>query len=50
MTPKNNTVTPQKAIEILKRNGTIVTIEEAELVLAFMKKIAKLSIDQYMKI
>jgi len=44
------TVTPEKAVEILKKNGTIVTIDEAKLILDFMYKIGKLSVGQYIKL
>ncbi|TCC98447.1 hypothetical protein [Pedobacter hiemivivus] len=40
------TITPQKAIKILQQNGTIITETEAELILDFMYKFAKLSVKQ----
>ncbi|MEZ2338829.1 hypothetical protein AB6735_24480 [Mucilaginibacter sp. RCC_168] len=43
-------VTPEMAVQILKEHGTKVTIEEAKVVLDFMYKIGKLSVDQYVKI
>ena len=39
-------VTPQKAIEILKKHGTIVTIEDAEKILNLMYQLAKLGVRQ----
>jgi len=50
MIPERRTITPQKAVEILKQNGTIVTLEEAKLILDLMYKIAKLSVEQYIKL
>lgn len=41
-----HTITPQKAIKILKENGTTVSQTEAELILDFMYKFAKLSVKQ----
>ena len=43
-------VTPEHAVKILKSHGTIVTIEEAKIILDFMYKIGKLSVEQYVKI
>ncbi len=40
-------ITPEQAVKILREHGTIVTIEEAKLILEFMYKIAKLSVKQY---
>jgi len=50
MLNEKRTVTPEKAVEILKKNGTIVTIDEAKLILDFMYKIGKLSVGQYVKL
>lgn len=46
MLPEKRSLTPEKAVEILKKHGTIITIEEAKLILDFMYKIAKLSVEQ----
>lgn len=40
-------ITAEKAVKILKENGTIVTLEEAEIILDLMYKMAKLSVIQY---
>ena len=48
MNNQRRKVTPQKAIEILKHG--MVTIDEVQLILDFMYKIAKFSIEQYIKI
>lgn len=50
MLNEKRTVTPEKAVEILKKNGTIVTIDEAKLILDFMYKIGKLSVGKYVKL
>lgn len=44
-TEKQN-VTPKKAIEILKKHGTVVTLEEAKIMLDLMYKFAKLAVNQ----
>lgn len=46
---EKRSITPQKAIEILREHGTIVTIEEAKLILDFMYKFAILSVNQIVK-
>ncbi|WP_172335294.1 hypothetical protein [Mucilaginibacter sp. SG564] len=43
-------VTPEMAVRILEKHGTIVTLEEARIILEFMYKIGKLSVNQYVKI
>ncbi len=50
MLNEKRTVTPEKAVETLKKNGTIVTIDEAKLILDFMYKIGNLSVGQYVKL
>jgi transcriptional regulator with XRE-family HTH domain len=42
-------ITPKQAMAILKEHGTEVTEEEAEKVLEFMNKMAKLTLDQVME-
>lgn len=37
-------MTPEKVISILKKHGTIVMLEEAILILEFLKKLAEISI------
>lgn len=48
MSNKKNSdkVTPEKAVEILAKHGTYVTIEEAIKVLEFMQLLADLNIEQ----
>jgi len=43
-------ITPQQAVNILKEHGTVATIEEAKIILDFMYKIAKLSVETYIKL
>lgn len=45
MTEKRK-ITPEKAIEILKKHGANVTLEEAKLMLDLMYKFAKLAVSQ----
>ncbi len=39
--------TPEETVEILKKHGEIVTIEEAKLILEFLRNLAKLALEQY---
>jgi hypothetical protein len=48
--PERRRVTPQQAVKILKQHGTMVSVEEAKLILDFMYAFGKLAIDQYVKI
>jgi len=48
--PERRRITPQQAVKILKEHGTIVTIEEAKLILDFLYDFGKLAIDQYVNI
>jgi len=38
-------ITPAKAVEILAKHGTKVTLEEAQIILDFMYKFGKLAIE-----
>lgn len=49
MINEKRTVTPEKAMEILKNHGTIVTLKDAEYILSIMYKFAKLAVNQYVK-
>lgn len=42
-------VTPERAVEILKKHNVKVTIEQAKKVLEFMEKFARIAIEVYMK-
>lgn len=43
-------VTPERAQQILQLHGTAVTLSEAQIILDFMYKFSKLSIDNQLKI
>ena len=45
MPGKNKMLTPQETVQILMKHGTTVTLEEAELMLDFLQKFAKLRLD-----
>ena len=40
-------IRPEIAVAVLKKNGIIVTIEEAKIILEFMYFLAQLSMDQH---
>ena len=42
-------VTPEKAVEIMKKHGTNITIEEAKLMLDFLYKFANLTLEIVLK-
>lgn len=42
-------LTPSKVVEILAKKGTIVSKEEAEIILDFVSKIAKIAVQQYLR-
>ncbi len=39
-------VTPEKIMEIFKENGTLVTLDEAKIILSFMINLATISLEQ----
>ncbi|KMQ59552.1 hypothetical protein ACM46_20980 [Chryseobacterium angstadtii] len=41
-------LTPEKVVSILGKHGTKVSIEEAEIILQFMRKIADIAVNQYL--
>lgn len=49
MLTQKRKVTPEKSIEILKKHGTIVTLEEAKLILDLAYNFAILSVNQVIK-
>ena len=49
MLNEKRTVTPEKAVEILKKHGTVVTLEEAKIILNLMYRIGKLAVNQWVK-
>jgi len=49
MEPQKRQLTPEKAVEIMKNKGTEITIEEAKLMLDFLYKFAKLTLEIVLK-
>jgi hypothetical protein len=43
------TIKPEEIMQILREQGTIVTLQEARIILEFMWKLANLTLDQYLK-
>ena len=41
-------IKPERAVEILKDNGLIVTIDQAQIILAFLYKLADIALSQYL--
>lgn len=39
-------ISAEKIVEILKENGTLVTLDEAKIILSFMINLASISLDQ----
>lgn len=46
---KANDLTPERVIQILKKKGTEVDLEEAQAILEFVKKIAHIAVNQYLR-
>jgi hypothetical protein len=42
-------LTPEKAIEILNKNGKVVTLEEAKAMLEFLQLLAVIIVNQYLR-
>jgi hypothetical protein len=45
---KNRKLTPEHTVRILKKHGTVITIKEAEVMLDFLYKFAKLTLDSFL--
>lgn len=41
-----NQISAEKVVEILKENGTLVTLDEAKIILSFLINLASISLDQ----
>ena len=41
-------IQPEKVVEILRQKGTEVTLEEARLILEFLRKLADITVTQYL--
>ncbi len=48
-TSENNKITPEKAVEILKKGGMDVTLEQAKLILEFLYRLADISVAQQLE-
>jgi hypothetical protein len=48
--PRRRKVTPEKAVEIFRKHGTEITVEEAKLMLDFLYKFAKLTLENVLKL
>lgn len=46
---KANDLTPERVKQILKKKGTEVDLEEAQAILEFVKKIAHIAVNQYLR-
>ncbi|WP_352423380.1 hypothetical protein [Proteiniphilum sp.] len=42
-------LTPERVIQILKKKGTYVNLEEAKIILDFVNKIAHIAVNQYLR-
>jgi hypothetical protein len=40
---------PEKAVEILRQHSVEVTVEQARLILEFLRKLADIAVTQYLK-
>lgn len=49
MVTKKRGITPEKAVAILAAHGTYVTLKEAEIILDFMYKMSKLTLEMIIK-
>lgn len=41
-------MSPEKAIELLKKDGIIVNCRQAEIILDFLYEMAEITVDQYL--
>lgn len=42
-------IKPEQAVEILRKQGMEVTVEEAKLILEFLRKFAAITVSNYLK-
>ena len=42
-------IQPEKVMKVLRQNGVEVTMEQAKLILAFLRKMADIAVTQYLK-
>lgn len=43
-------LTPERVVSILEKHGTKVSVEEAEIILQFMRKVADVAVNQYLSV
>ncbi len=48
-TSENDKITPERAIQILKKDGLEVTLEQAKLILEFLYQMADIVVEQHLK-
>ena len=46
---KMEKIQPEKVVEILRQKGVEVTLEQARLILEFLRKLADITVTQYLK-
>jgi hypothetical protein len=49
MAIEKQSISPEKAIDILKKHGTVINNEQAQKILHLMYKLAKLALNQHFK-
>ena len=49
LTAKKKKITPEEAVQILKKSGLEVTVHEAKNILELLYILAKLEVDHYLK-
>ncbi|GAA4429901.1 hypothetical protein GCM10023188_15890 [Pontibacter saemangeumensis] len=42
-------ISPEEALEILRKDGLKVSLEDAKLILESLKKLAKIAVSQYLR-
>lgn len=42
-------LTPEKVVQILKKHGTEVSIEEAAIIINYINEIARIAVSQYLR-
>ncbi|GAE66755.1 hypothetical protein H3Z85_18035 [Chryseobacterium indologenes] len=43
-------LTPERVVSILEKHGTKVSVEEAGIILQFMRKVAYVAVNQYLSV
>lgn len=41
-------IQPEKAVEMLRQHGVEITVEQAKLILEFLRKLAEIAVTQYL--